>query len=181
MTIARAAGSFTFPARFQLVLAANPCPCGNAFGKGRECTCSATARRRYFDRLSGPLLDRIDLQILVPPVPRAIALRAPLGEPTAAVAQRVAAARSEQRDRLTGTPWRLNSEVPGRWLRDRLGARRGQLQDLDSALDRGTLTLRGVDRVLRIAWTLADLEGAGAPGRDQIGEGFALRSRGVAA
>jgi magnesium chelatase family protein len=181
ITIARAAGWFSFPARFQLVLAANPCPCGAGQGKMSSCTCSSLARRRYFGRLSGPLLDRVDLQVLVPPVPRAIALNGQPGESTAAVAARVAAARASQQERLVDTPWRLNSEVPGRWLRERLRPRRGLLTELDSALDRGALTLRGVDRVLRVAWTLADLAGANAPTRDHIGEGYVLRTRGIAA
>ena len=171
----RAAGTARYPARFQLVLAANPCPCGQAVGKGLACTCRSEQRRRYFGKLSGPLLDRVDLQVELQPGARAES--AP-GESTRSVAARVAAARGAQAERLGGTPWRTNGEVPGSWLRDRLGADRALLADLDRALDRGTLSLRGVDRVLRVAWTLADLAGRSAPGRADVGQALLLRTRG---
>jgi magnesium chelatase family protein len=178
LVIHRAAGSARYPARFQLVLAANPCPCGRAVGKGLECTCQPMARRRYWARLSGPLLDRVDLQVEVHPASRAEIDGAGRGEPTAVVADRVAAARQVQRDRLAGTPWQTNAEVPGHWIRSALGADRSLMADLDRALDRGLLSLRGVDRVLRVAWTLADLAGRTAPGRSEIGQGLLLRTRG---
>jgi len=177
LVIHRASGIARFPARFQLVLAANPCPCGMAVGKGLACTCRSEQRRRYFGKLSGPLLDRVDLQVEVHPVPRS-ALDAGGGEPTAAVARRVRAARAAQGARLAGTPWRSNADVPGGWFRERLGASRELLTDLDRAMDRGLLSLRGVDRVLRVAWTLADLAGRDAPGRGDIGQALLLRTRG---
>lgn len=174
----RARGAARYPARFQLVLAANPCPCGRAVGKGLTCTCSPLARRRYLARLSGPLLDRIDLQVEVRPPSRGSLT--PVGEEgtSAAVAARVAAARARQRARLAGTPWRLNAEVPGTWLRERSGLVAGATAELDRALDRGALSLRGVDRVLRVAWTLADLDGRRAPATDDVGLALALRTRG---
>ncbi|ROS77122.1 YifB family Mg chelatase-like AAA ATPase [Cellulomonas sp. PhB143] len=179
LVIHRAAGSARFPARFQLVLAANPCPCGHGIGKGLDCTCTALERRRYFARLSGPLLDRVDLQVDVHPVRRSALDAAPEAESSAQVAVRVAAARAAAAERLSGTPWRTTAEVPGRWLRERLGPGRGLLGDLDRAIDRGTLSLRGADRVVRVAWTLADLAGRTAPGRAEIGQGLALRTRGT--
>jgi len=178
LVIHRAGGSARYPARFQLVLAANPCPCGKAVGKGLECTCQPMARRRYWARLSGPLLDRVDLQVEVHPSSRVEIDRAGPGESTAVVAQRVAAARKAQAERLSGTPWRTNAQVPGHWIRAALGADRSLMTDLDRALDRGVLSLRGVDRVLRVAWTLADLAGQAAPGRAEIGHGLLLRTRG---
>ncbi|HEY5514904.1 MAG TPA: ATP-binding protein, partial [Pengzhenrongella sp.] len=178
LVIHRAGGSARYPARFQLVLAANPCPCGKAIGKGLECTCQPMARRRYWARLSGPLLDRVDLQVEVHQASRAEIDGAGRGECSAAVAGRVAAARRVQADRLAGTPWRTNAEVPGHWIRSVLGADRSLMVDLDRALDRGVLSLRGVDRVLRVAWTLADLAGRTAPGRAEIGQGLLLRTRG---
>jgi magnesium chelatase family protein len=178
LVIHRAGGSARYPARFQLVLAANPCPCGKSVGKGLECTCAPMARRRYWARLSGPLLDRVDLQVEVHQASRAEIDGAGRGESTAVVAARVAAARKAQADRLTGTPWSTNAEVPGHWIRAALGADRSLLVDLDRALDRGLLSLRGVDRVLRVAWTLADLAGRSAPGRAEIGQGLLLRTRG---
>ena len=178
LVIQRAGGSARYPARFQLVLAANPCPCGLAIGKGLRCTCTPMARRRYFARLSGPLLDRVDLQVEVHPVTRLDLAPEASGEGTAQVAERVRRARATARERLTATPWTTNSEVPGTWLRARLGGDRSLFTDLDRALERGTLTLRGADRVLRVAWTLADLGGRGSPGPGEIGQALALRTRG---
>ncbi|GAA3812244.1 YifB family Mg chelatase-like AAA ATPase [Cellulomonas soli] len=177
LVLHRAAGTARYPARFQLVLAANPCPCGHAWGKGLDCTCRSEQRRRYFGKLSGPLLDRVDLQVELAPA-RAGDLP---GESSAVVARRVQEARAAQSARLAGTPWRTNAEVPGAWLRDRLGGGRALLSDLDRAIDRGTLSLRGVDRVLRVAWTLADLEGREAPGRGHVGQALLMRTRGQGA
>lgn len=175
IVIHRAAGSARYPARFQLVLAANPCPCGRSVGKGLECTCTSLGRRRYFSRLSGPLLDRVDVQVEVQPLSRADRLDAATPESTAVVAARVAEARDRARRRLAGTGWTTNAEVPGSWLRRRPGA---PTRVLDRALDEGRLSLRGVDRVLRIAWTLADLAGRDTPGRDDVGQALLLRTRG---
>jgi magnesium chelatase family protein len=113
LVIHRALGSARFPARFQLILAANPCPCGMASGRGLECVCPPSARRRYLMRLSGPLLDRVDLQVEVFAVSRADLAYGEPPETTAVVARRVAAARERQRARLGGTPWSCNGEVSG--------------------------------------------------------------------
>lgn len=177
LVLHRANGAARYPARFQLVLAANPCPCGRAVGKGLDCTCRSEQRRRYFGKLSGPLLDRVDLQVELEDARSA----ATPGESTAVVAARVAQARAAGAARLAGTPWRTNAEVPGPWLRARLGADRALVGDLDRALDRGTLSLRGVDRVLRVAWTLADLAGREAPRRADVGLALLLRTRGQGA
>ncbi|MFF3064526.1 YifB family Mg chelatase-like AAA ATPase [Oerskovia sp. NPDC057915] len=178
LVIHRAAGSARYPARFQLVLAANPCPCGLGIGKGLECSCSPLVRRRYFARLSGPLLDRVDVQVEVRPVSRVDRAGGDDVESSATVAARVAAARAAARTRLAGTPWGTNAEVPGTWLRERLGPDPGLLAGIDKALDRGTLSLRGADRVLRLAWTVADLAGRAAPSAGDVGQGLALRTRG---
>lgn len=177
LVIHRAGGSARFPARFQLVLAANPCPCGRAVGKALDCACTAQARRRYFSRLSGPLLDRVDLQLEVLPVTRADRHAAPQPEPTAVAARRVATARLAARERLAGTPWRVNGEVSGAWLRGH-GAGPAAHRDVDRALDTGVLSLRGADRVLRVAWTLADLAGLDRPGSTEVGQALLLRTRG---
>jgi len=176
VVIHRAGGTARYPARFQLVLAANPCPCGRSVGKGLECTCTPMARRRYFSRLSGPLLDRVDIQIEVLPVTRADRMAGLSAEPTLAIAGRVAEARAVARRRLAGTPWSTNSEVPGSWLRAH--TRAAADRDLDLALDSGALSLRGVDRVLRVAWTLADLAGRQEPGATEVGQALLLRTRG---
>ena len=175
IVIHRSGGVARFPARFQLVLAANPCPCGMASCKGLECTCTPLARRRYLGRLSGPLLDRVDLQVEVEAVGRAD-MRGERGESTAVVAARVAAAREAARARLAGTPWTINAEVPGTWLRERLRGRWSVMRDLDRALDAGTLSLRGADRVLRLAYTVADLAGRAEPTASDVGQALLLRT-----
>jgi magnesium chelatase family protein len=182
LTIHRAKARATYPARFQLVLAANPCPCGRATGGGRDCTCTAMAQRGYLRRLSGPLLDRVDLQIAVRAVTRSAIRRSGSGESTAVVAERVAAARCAQWERLAGTPWRCNAQVPGTDLTTGVMALdRSVTADLEQAMDRGTLTVRGFHRVLRVAWTLADLAGRTAPGRAEVGLAVELRHQSRAA
>ncbi|RBY86291.1 YifB family Mg chelatase-like AAA ATPase [Blastococcus sp. TF02A-30] len=181
VTISRASGAATFPCRAQLVLAANPCPCAGAAGDP-ACTCSALERRRYQSRLSGPLLDRIDLRVDLPPVTRAAWLDG-LGEPepTAAVAARVRAARAAAAERLAGTGLALNSQVPGRLLRGRFAVPRSALRLAERALERGALSVRGFDRVQRVAWTMADLAGRAVPVADDVAEALGLRLQRVAA
>ncbi len=181
VVVARASGSVRYPARFQLVLAANPCPCGLSFGKARNCRCRSREKRDYLSRLSGPLLDRIDVRVVVDAVGRSD-LGLPRGESSATVAARVAQARAVQRQRWARQSWSLNSEAPGPQLRKkpwRPGS--AALADLDRELDLGSLTLRGYDRVLRVAWTLADLRGADGPTRDDIGAALTMRGQDVAA
>jgi magnesium chelatase family protein len=175
VTIQRASGAATFPCRAQLVLAANPCPCASAAGD-TACTCSPLERRRYQSRLSGPLLDRIDLRVDLPPVTRAAwldGMGAP--EPTATVARRVLAARGAAAERLAGTGLTVNSQVPGRLLRERWAVPRPSLRLAERALERGALSVRGLDRVLRVAWTLADLAGRSVPGHDEVAEALGMR------
>ena len=178
LVLHRAAGTARYPARFQLVLAANPCPCGLAIGRGEGCTCSALQLRRYLSRLSGPLLDRVDLQLEVNAVTRAELYAAEPPESSAVVAARVRAARMAAAARLTGTRWRTNAEVSGRWLRESLARERGVMAPVDRAVGNGVLTMRGADRVLRVAWTLADLDGRDVPGGDDVGRAMTLRTRG---
>jgi magnesium chelatase family protein len=177
LVIHRSLGAVRFPARFQLVLASNPCPCGMASGTGEGCTCPSTARRRYLGRLSGPLLDRVDVQVEVRAVSRAEMALDSDPESTRVVAARVAAARAVQHERLAGTGWRSNAEVPGPWLRGPLRLGPGVTAELDRALDRGRLSIRGYDRVLRVAWTVADLAGRVRPDRDDVGRALLLRHR----
>jgi magnesium chelatase family protein len=181
VTIQRASGSATFPCRAQLVLAANPCPCASAAGDA-ACTCSALERRRYQSRLSGPLLDRIDLRVDLPPVTRAAWLDG-LGtpEPTATVAARVASARAAAAERLRGSGLTLNAHVPGRLLRERWPIPRAALTLVERALERGAISVRGFDRVLRVAWTLADLAGRTVPGADEVAEALGMRLQRAAA
>lgn len=176
VTLHRSHGAVRYPARFQLVLAANPCPCGNGWGHGRDCTCTPMQRRRYLSRLSGPVLDRIDMRVVVGPVDRGIGIGdMPDGESTAVLAGRVAAARDRQRERFADEPFTLNAQIPGPALRERYGVAPRDRRLLDHAIAHGRLTLRGHDRVLRLAWTLADLDGTERPTAQQIGLALTLR------
>ncbi|HZJ28469.1 MAG TPA: ATP-binding protein, partial [Solirubrobacterales bacterium] len=143
-----------------------------------DCTCPPSARRRYLARISGPLLDRIDIQLRVTRVTAAqLRLAADTTRCSSETARgRVIAARTAAADRLSGTPWSLNSEVPGPWLRGPQARLGGSITaTLDRALERGGITMRGYDRVLRVAWTIADLDGVARPGADQIGQALYLR------
>jgi len=150
VVIARSGVTARFPARFLLVLAANPCPCGQAAATSAACACSSGVRRRYLARLSGPLLDRIDVQVMVDQPGRHHLLAGDAPEPSSAVAVRVLEARDRAARRFAGTPWRVNAEIPGRELRGRFRAAPGSWRPLEQAFDRGSLTARGVDRVLRV-------------------------------
>ncbi|MBX7445657.1 MULTISPECIES: YifB family Mg chelatase-like AAA ATPase [unclassified Arthrobacter] len=176
LVIHRSAGTAAYPARFQLVLAANPCPCGKAAGKGLDCTCTPVMRRRYLARMSGPLLDRVDIQLQVERVSLADFGQAGAEEEdTASVACRVLEARSRQSERLHAFGLETNSQVPGRILRGELRLAPAATRILDLSLERGVLTARGYDRVLRLAWTLADLGHRQTPDADDIGQALGLR------
>ncbi|WP_457974511.1 YifB family Mg chelatase-like AAA ATPase [Arthrobacter sp. D1-17] len=181
LVIHRSAGTAAYPARFQLVLAANPCPCGKASGKGIGCTCTPTMRRRYLGRLSGPLLDRVDIQLEVERVSLASFGQSGDEEDSAAVAGRVRAARGRQLRRLGPLGMETNSQVPGSVLRGELRLASGATRILDRALERGALTARGYDRVLRLAWTLADLACRDHPDINDIGHALSLRQAASAA
>jgi magnesium chelatase family protein len=180
LVIHRSAGTAAYPARFQLVLAANPCPCGKASGKGLECTCTPMMRRRYLARMSGPLLDRVDIQLQVERVSLAEFGQAGDEEDTASVARRVRDARSRQSERLTPFGLETNSQVPGRILRGELRLPAAATRILDHSLERGVLTARGYDRVLRLAWTLADLARRDTPDTNDIGQALGLRQAAAA-
>ncbi|MER7935583.1 YifB family Mg chelatase-like AAA ATPase [Streptomyces sp. NPDC093272] len=177
VVIARSAGVVRFPARFLMVLAANPCPCGRFSLADAFCECPPSAVRRYQARLSGPLLDRVDLRVQVDRVTRAqLTERGIRGESTAVVADRVRAARERAALRLAGTPWRTNGEVPGSELRGRWHAVPGAMDEAERNLERGVLTARGLDRVLRVAWTVADLVGHDRPDATDVALALQLRT-----
>ncbi|MEO7261382.1 MAG: YifB family Mg chelatase-like AAA ATPase [Jatrophihabitantaceae bacterium] len=172
----RTGGAVSYPARFQLVMATNPCPCGAS--KDVDCSCTPDARRRYRRRLSGPLLDRIDLQIPIDPVSRTELMQdREAREPSAVVAGRVAIARAAARERWAPFGWNTNAEVPGPVLRSR-GWRppRSALARLDAEIERGGLSARGCDRVLKLSWTLCDLAGLASPGSAEVSEAIWLRT-----
>ncbi|MCU1508095.1 MAG: ATP-binding protein [Glaciihabitans sp.] len=178
ISIHRANAVAHFPGRFQLVMAANPCPCGQYGARDSDCTCAPFARRRYLARISGPLLDRIDIQLRVPRI-TATQLRLAAGShrmTTLEARAKVEDARAAARERLALTPWTQNSQVPGAWLRGpqaRLGSE--TTASIDRALERGGITMRGYDRVLRVGWTLADLDGASTPTPEHIGRALYFR------
>jgi magnesium chelatase family protein len=171
----RSAAVAKFPARFMLVLAANPCPCGLSGTTQGICTCTPQVLARYRQRISGPIKDRLDIQRQILPAARTIS-DGETPESTAVVAERVSAARDRQAFRYRETGWILNSEVPGPVLRrdyplDAAGQR--MLEDLYAA---GRITARGFDRVVRVAWTLADLRGVDRPTRELTHQAFQLRT-----
>ncbi len=175
----RGGGAVRYPARFQLVLAANPCGCTRP---PTECECLPQARRRHLQRLSGPLLDRVDLRVQVDAVAHADLFDDAPRETTAQVAERVAGARGRALARWTGSPFRTNAEVPGSVLRSepwRLPLR--ATRELDGYLQQGKLSARGYDRVLRLAWTLADLAERVAPEAADVAEALYFRTGQVGA
>lgn len=174
VTISRVRGSVAFPARFLLVAAMNPCPCGFDGDPGRDCRCSASARQRYRERLSGPLLDRLDLRVGVPRLTPDELLRCPPGEASAAVAARVAAARETARARQGG----LNAALAGGALREHARLEPGP-ERLARRLAQGlALSGRGFDRLLRTARTIADLEGEALLGEAHLAEAAGYRGAG---
>lgn len=177
VVVARSSAVARFPARFTLALAANRCPCARGSDTSDACTCTPNERRRYLGRLSGPLLDRVDLKVELLPINRAEWLHDRHHvEPSWVVADRVAQARKRASRRLAGTPWRTNAEIPGRELRRRFRPPPEVLRTAETALERGLLTARGLDRVFRVAWTIADLAGRGRPGAHDIDTAIALRT-----
>lgn len=177
--LARGDATVTYPARFQLVLAANPCPCGRGGGRGLDCVCTPDQKRRYAARLSGPLLDRVDLQVPVLPVTRAELVDGRGGEASAVVRDRVLAAREKARHRFVDQPWSTNAEVPGPALRSTHPVQPGGRALVLDEVGRGRLTARGVDRVLRVAWTLADLAAVDQPGVAEVSAAVMLRGGGL--
>ena len=146
IVLARSVAHTAYPARFQLILAANPCPCGKAGTPGAECTCAPMAVRRYAERLSGPILDRIDITLRMEPMSRTYLKAAgESGEPSEAVAERVMDARERQLARLGPLGYAVNAEVPGPVLRRRVPLP-GGIELLERAVSRGQLSARGVDR-----------------------------------
>jgi magnesium chelatase family protein len=173
VTISRSGATARFPAHFTLVLASNPCPCAAA--KAVDCGCTPAVRSRYLARISGPLLDRIDLKLELEAATQAeLRYDLEVGEPTGVVAGRVVEARERAAKRLAGVPWRTNSDIPGPELRRGFALPTESMWPVDKALTEGTLSARGMDRVLRVAWTIADLGGRDAPADHDVGEALEL-------
>ena len=178
VTIARATASLRFPARFGLVAAMNPCPCGHAGDPAHPCACAAADVLRYRSRLSGPLADRIDLHVPVPPVSLARLAGRDAGESSASIRDRVEAARHRQRERY-GTDVACNARAPGRWLDAHAGLEAAARTLLENAAERLHLSARAFHRVLRVARTIADLEGSTGVASAHVAEALGYRPRGV--
>ena len=177
VTLSRAAMSLTFPARFMLVAAMNPCPCGHAGEQSRSCRCDAFQLQRYLSRVSGPLLDRIDIQLRVPSAPPDQLLATEGEEPSAAIRQRVAEARQRQRARFAGLAGvHCNAQMGTREVRRfcRLGSEGEAL--IRSALARLNLSARAYTRILKVARTIADLAGTAELATADIAEAIQYRT-----
>lgn len=177
VTIARASASLRFPARFALVAAMNPCPCGHAGDPTIACVCAAAEIIRYRGRLSGPLADRIDLHVPVPPVTLARLAARESGERSASIRERVEQARRRQRERY-GRDEACNARAPGRWLDVHGGLEVAARALLNDAAERLHLSARAFHRVLRVARTIADLESSTSIATTHVAEAIGYRPRG---
>jgi magnesium chelatase family protein len=178
ITIARGDEEATYPARGMLVLACNPCPCGeyHPYNRDNQCRCSELKRREYRRKISGPIADRIDITRFVEPLKDHEAndpIEVP--ESSATVRARVTAARRRQLQRYADTPWRLNSHVPGPALRNTWPLDPSATRRLDSEVYGGLLTRRGATRVHRVAWSVADLRQVAVPGDEELEIALRLR------
>ncbi|RMI35585.1 YifB family Mg chelatase-like AAA ATPase [Nocardia stercoris] len=173
--IARRDGVACYPARFQLILAANPCPCAPA--RDVDCICAPLARRRYLGKLSGPLMDRIDIWVQMHGQASGT-FAATEVESSATVRARVAVARAAAAARWGEFGWATNAEVPGHILRRRQRLPREAVTPIESALRLGRISARGADRAVRLAWTICDLRGGEVPGAEDVLQALNFRQRG---
>ncbi len=175
--VARANAHVRYPARFMLVAAMNPCRCGHLADPGLACSRAPTCGLDYQARISGPLLDRLDVQIELPSLTPAELSKAPKGEPSAPVAARVAAARARQKARFAakGLTLRTNAELSGELLEEMAAPDAEGRALLDRAAEKLRLTGRGYHRVMRLGRTIADLEGAERVGKRHVAEAVGYR------
>ncbi len=172
VSITRVGGTAVYPAAFRLLLAANYCPCARI----DDCICRPDTRRQYLNKLSGPLLDRVDMHVEVPRITRAEMLAENgRGEPSADIAARVLEARARAARRYAGTPWACNGDVPPLELLRSWPLPRSVTAPADRAMDVHVLTARSYGRVVRLAWTLADLEGAARPDTGHVAHALGWR------
>jgi magnesium chelatase family protein len=173
--IARRDGVVRYPARFQLVLATNPCPC--APPREFDCTCSPHVKRRYMGRISGPLLDRVDIRVRMRPITAMSRSTLTAPESTGVVRARVENARARAVERWKKYGWLTNAEAPGPILRREFGLPSKATALLDRGLNAGAVTARGADRCLRVSWTLADLADVDIPTSDHVSAALEFRDR----
>ncbi|HSI27413.1 MAG TPA: YifB family Mg chelatase-like AAA ATPase [Aeromicrobium sp.] len=176
IVVSRIHQTAVFPARFQLVLASNPCPCGQSGSLSDQCQCSPTMRRRYHDRISGPIRDRVDIhRTLTSPTRPELARSTGQSRPSSELAAIVLAARERQARRLAGTAWRFNCEVPGTVFRKEFPLSDAARRLLESEVRGQKLSARAADRVAGLAWSVADIHGHQRPDADDVGIAVALR------
>lgn len=176
VTIARAAGTFTYPARFMLVASMNPCPCGYRGTRSAECRCDEGAVAKYVAKLSGPLLDRIDLQIEIRRVPFDEMVRHEAAESSAAIRQRVQHARSIQQQRFAQGGFYCNAEIPANAVRAYCRLDDAAMRLLASACAKRHFSARALDRIARVARTIADLADFPEIATDHVAEAIQYRS-----
>ncbi len=181
VTISRAQVSLTFPANFQLIAAMNPCPCGYYGDPVKPCTCSSGTITKYQKRISGPLLDRIDIHIEVPRVEFEKLSDRRLGEPSAAIRARVEAAREIQRQRFQGTDLSCNTDMRPAEVRKFCDLDDTCRNLLKSAMSQLQLSARAYHRILKLARTIADLAGCEQIGPSHLAEALQYRPRGMMA
>ncbi|HEY9854320.1 MAG TPA: YifB family Mg chelatase-like AAA ATPase, partial [Stenomitos sp.] len=171
VTISRAQMALTYPAQFTLAAALNPCPCGYRGDVVRPCSCSPSQAERYWTRLSGPLLDRIDLQIEVPRLSQSDMMHAAQAEPSASIRERVVRARDLQRERFHGVPGiHCNAQMRAREVRTHCGLDAAGSELLKQAIAQLGLSARSYDRILKVARTIADLAEAKAIAAPHVAE-----------
>jgi magnesium chelatase family protein len=176
VTIARAAGTYTYPARFQLVASMNPCPCGYRGVRGAECRCDDASVAKYVSKLSGPLLDRIDLQIEIARVPFDDMVRRDDSERSSTIRDRVVAARAIARERFAGTPISANADIPASHVRTYCPLDEEAMRLLAHASAKRQFSARALDRIARVARTIADLGAYANIGAVHVAEAIQYRS-----
>ena len=176
VTIARAAGTFTYPARFQLVASMNPCPCGYRGTRNAECRCDDGLVARYVNKLSGPLLDRIDLQIGVGRVAFDDMVRIEPSEASAIIRLRVVTARQLQQQRFAGSTIACNAEIPASRMKHYCGLSSGPMEMLAQASAKRQFSARALDRIVRVARTIADLAASSEIATEHVAEAVHYRS-----
>lgn len=164
--IYRAQAHTVFPARFQLVAAANPCPCGRFLDPDHSCRCSPHMRANYTKKIGGPLVDRCDIALKV--LRNSTAFGASSGESSAKIRERVLAVRERQKHRYAGQKWAVNANVPGRYLRKEMPVSGTCQTLLEQAFSQQGMSLRALDKALRCAWTLADMAARAEPSPEDL-------------
>lgn len=176
VSISRRTFKLELPARFQLVLAANPCPCGHALDPNGRCQCTPTARRRYLGRISGPLMDRVDIRIVVdPPTAYELDYNSPQAEDSTEIRKRVENAIQKAQQRLRETHWKKNAEIPSSAIRELFPLQGESNRRLNRYLVSSRASARGIDRIARLAWTVADLQGHANPEVSDVETAIKLR------